>query len=206
MTRDDLKKSVQDGTKSFMDSVFTSDIYIRRSNVPVFVMTCLMALAGSMLFGMYFAKQEAQALHAKERAELVDNFASIMKDKDEQIDGLTNVLIVNQKSHDKKLDAIGGTTREIAHFLLNSPSPPESSSRGWRNASRSYSRLLSRLSRGGLTMPFDERVHATARRPLAHAKQVVLRLVGQANAHVVFDDARRLLPTTLHFSRRLADG
>lgn len=123
MTRDDLKKSVQDGTKSFMDSVFTSDIYIRRSNVPVFVMTCLMALAGSMLFGMYFAKQEAQALHAKERAELVGNFASIMKDKDEQIDGLTNVLIVNQKSHDKKLDAIGDTTREIAHFLLNSPQP-----------------------------------------------------------------------------------
>ena len=123
MTRDDLKKSVQDGTKSFMDSVFTSDIYIRRSNVPVFVMTCSMALAGSMLFGMYFAKQEAQALHAKERAELVNNFASIMKDKDEQIDGLTNVLIVNQKSHDNKLDSIGDTTREIAHFLLSSPQP-----------------------------------------------------------------------------------
>ena len=123
MTRDDLRKSVQDRTKSFMDSVFTSDIYIRRSNVPVFVMTCLMALAGSMLFGMYFAKQEAQALHAKERAELVGNFASIMKDKDEQIDGLTNVLIVNQKSHDKKLDTIGDTTREIAHFLLNSSRP-----------------------------------------------------------------------------------
>ena len=118
-----VKASVQESTKSFMDSVFTSDIYIRRSNVPVFVMTCSMALAGSMLFGMYFAKQEAQALHAKERAELVNNFASIMKDKDEQINGLTNVLIVNQNSHDKKLDAIGDTTREIAHFLLNSPQP-----------------------------------------------------------------------------------
>lgn len=123
MTRDDLKKSVQDGTKSFMDSVFTSDIYIRRSNVPVFVMTCSMALAGSMLFGMYFAKQEAQALHAKERAELVNNFASIMKDKDEQIDGLTNVLIVNQKAHTEKLDKIGETTTQLAIFVASNAAP-----------------------------------------------------------------------------------
>ena len=55
-------------------------------------------------------------------------------------------------------------------------------------------------------MPFDERVHAAARRPLAYVKQVAFRLVSQANAHVVFDDARRLLSATLHFSRRLADG
>lgn len=123
MTRNDLKKSVRESTKTFLDSVFTSDIYIRRDNVPVFVMTCLMALAGTMLFGMYFAKQEAQALHAKERAELVSNFASIMKDKDEQIDGLTNGLIVNQKAHAKKLDAIGATTTEIAVYLLNSTQP-----------------------------------------------------------------------------------
>lgn len=118
-----VKTSVQEGTKSFMDSVFTSDIYIRKANVPVFVMTCLMALAGSMLFGMYFAKQEAQTVHAKERSELVNNFASIMKDKDEQIDGLTNVLIVNQKAHTTKLDKIGETTTQLAMFLTSNALP-----------------------------------------------------------------------------------
>ena len=118
-----VKSSVEEGTKSFINSVFTSDIYIRKANVPVFVMTCVMALAGSMLFGMYFAKQEAQAVHIKERGELVKNFASIMKDKDEQIDGLTNVLIVNQKAHTEKLNKIGETTTQLAVFLTSNALP-----------------------------------------------------------------------------------
>ena len=118
-----VKTSVQEGTKSFMNSVFTSDIYIRKANVPVFVMTCLMALAGSMLSGMYFAKQEARTVHAKERSELVNNFASIMKDNDEQIDRLTNALIVNQKAHTEKLDKIGETTTQLAIFVASNAAP-----------------------------------------------------------------------------------
>lgn len=117
MTREELRKTMQVTTKSFIDSVFTTDIYIRRPNVPVFVATCIMALAGTMLFGMYFARQEAQAVHAKERGELVNNFASIMKEKDNQVDGLTNVLIENQRRHAEKLDKIAEKTNAIAMVL-----------------------------------------------------------------------------------------
>lgn len=120
MTTGDLKQSVAARTESFMNSVFTTDIYIRRPNVPVFVATCLMALAGSMLFGMYFAKQEAWGVHQRERQELVTNFAVIMKDKDDQIEGLTGILIVNQKEQGAKLAKISDTTVQIAMFLASS--------------------------------------------------------------------------------------
>ena len=117
MTHQEMKRSVSETVGRLMESVFTSDIFIRQSNVPVFVATCTLALAGSMIFGMYFAKQEAQSLHGKERAELVSHFALIMKTKDEQLEGITNVLIVNQEVQISKLTRINETADRIASLL-----------------------------------------------------------------------------------------
>ena len=104
-------------SKEFALQVFPNDFCVQRKYVPWMVFSCCLALTGSMLFGLFFGKNEAQNVHIKERAEIVQKFAVIMSEKDTQIDKLTGVLIATQRLHVEKLTQMDETVRQVATFL-----------------------------------------------------------------------------------------
>ena len=106
------------GFGELRDRLFDSDLRIKRQNIPWLTVSCAIALAGSMLFGIFFGQREAQSVHAGERAATIAEFAKVAAEKDAQIQQLTKVIIKSQADNIIEINRLNKSDIVIKKYLI----------------------------------------------------------------------------------------